>query len=188
MGATGTIAIRILVKPLAVAARFWAILALWFACAFVVDIADAAQFRKFNKIRTPAAVQKDLPEGFLAVPEPIRLPRSIVSRLLRDFLKTWNGGELEDHLAGDFYDRNRLLNTISEDVPRDARLRLVSIQGVDTLDQSSRAIGRGRFVVVSRVAARARIQIEFTDPGFGLRRIETNAEYIFKVTMGVRKK
>lgn len=188
MGLTHNVPVCIARKPLFASAWFGALVSICFACAPVVDTADAAQFRKFKKIRTPSAAKKDLPDGFSAVPEPIRLPRSIVSRLLREFLKSWNGGELEDHLAGNFYDRNRLLDTISEDVPRDARLRLVSVQGVDMLDQSSRALGRGRFVVVSRVAARARIQIEFTDPGFGFRRIETNAEYIFKVTMGVRKK
>ncbi len=78
-------------------------------------------------------------------------------------------------------DKSRLLDVIAEEVPRDAKLRIVSVQGINTLDQYQRKV-TDRLVQVSMVSAIVRTQIEFTLPKFGFQRLDGTAEFTLEVT------
>jgi len=77
-----------------------------------VPAAEAAQFRGFNTIRTPAA----LPPGTVPVERVVPIDQSLIEQAVRDLMAAWNSGGLERMLANDFFDRSRLLDAI---VPRE---------------------------------------------------------------------
>jgi len=133
---------------------------------------QARSFRSIQPIATPTA----LPEGAtrMTISQPIE--RSLVEQAVRDVATAWNGGGLSELLADDFSSRSRLLDTIAEVVPRDARLTVLAIQAVSTLEQY-----RQDKVITSTVSAVVRSQIEFNDPVTGFQRLEGTGEWYFKV-------
>lgn len=149
---------------------------------------DAAQFRSLDRILTPPKDSAPVEEGMVRELTPVPLPRQLTAKIIERLMQSWNSTSLRDFLKEEFQDRQRLLDTIRRDVPRDARLRVVGVQGVRVLNQHSRGMGRDRYRVVSQVSARLRVQIEFTDPSAGFQRIETSGEYLFRVTLVVRRK
>ncbi|MEM7426256.1 MAG: hypothetical protein AAF441_09175 [Pseudomonadota bacterium] len=151
--------------------------------------AEASQYRKFNRIRVPVDKKKPeaKPDGFTQVARPIPLPRRLSERFIKDVVRAWNTQKLNTYLAGNFNDRQRLLDTIREDVPRDARLRVTGVQGVDVLLQRVKGEGRGYYKVKSVAAARVRLRIEFQDPAAGFTVINTSGEYIFDVALRVKR-
>ncbi len=155
--------------------------------------ADAAQFRQLKKIRTPVQQQETVDElrnkGYSPVGTPVPVPRRLAARQIETLVGAWNTVRLERYLADGFFDKQRLLDTIREDVPHDARLRILGVQSVDTLDQHQKGLGGDRFLVTSTVSARLRMQIEFNDPrARGNQVIRTLGDYIFRVRLQVRKR
>ncbi len=138
---------------------------------------QARQFRQLAPIATPAAAARALPEGAKPVTDPRPLPRGQVERLLRGVLAKWNSAGMAQTLAPEFYDRTRLLDTVDRLAPRDATLRLLSLQGIQTLQQYE-LDGRR----VSIVSATARTQLEFNDPTLGFVRRQGVNEFILRIT------
>ncbi len=137
----------------------------------------ARQFRQLAPIATPTTTARALPEGAKPVANPRPLPRARVERLLRGVLAKWNGAGMTQTLAPEFYDRSRLLDTVDRLAPRDATLRLLSLQGVQTLQQYQQGDRR-----VSIVSATARTQLEFNDPTLGFVRRQGVNEFILRIT------
>jgi hypothetical protein len=95
-------------------------------------------------------------------------------------LASWNTPELGHWLAPDFIGRDQLLAALSFDVPPAARLRILSIGGVQTLEQA-----RVDDALVSLVSVTVRAQAEWEQPGQGLQRRDGTAEYILRIARGV---
>lgn len=139
----------------------------------------AQEVRQFNRIPTPQAAPA-LPPGAraLTVARPVS-PRQVEEAVQR-VATAWNTPLLGPLLAENFYDKQRLLDSLSVQVPRDAKLRVLGVQGIQTLGQYVQPGEHGE-QLVSRVSVTVRTQIEFNDPGSGLRRLEGDNELILLV-------
>jgi hypothetical protein len=140
---------------------------------------SAADFRPFNPIPTPNA---KLPPGAKFVTKPMPVDVREVEKAVEKIMSAWNTPNLDAKLGNDFYNKSRLLDTVNTNVPKDAKIRLLSIQGVQTLNQHiAPDAGNGGSLLVSMVSAIARTQVEFNDPTRGFQRGEGTNEYILRV-------
>ena len=150
-------------------------LLLLLALAAAWPAAEAREFRSIQPIARPGA----LPAGAQAMAEPLPVPRSEVEQAVHAVARAWNTGEMDPLLSDDFASKSRLLDTLAEVVPRDARLAVLGIGAVSTLEQY-RQEGRA----VSTVSAVVHSQIEFNDPLAGFVRLPGRAEWYFRVEEG----
>jgi len=141
-------------------------------------LAQAGEFRQLQPIPTP----QKLPKGAAPVQEPQAVDGAGVKKAVNDLMKAWNTSELASKLGDQFFDKQRLLESMSEKVPRDANVRVLGIQNVQVLQQylEPGADGKGR-TLVSRVSATAQTQIEYRDPQRGFQRVDGVNELIFEV-------
>ena len=137
--------------------------------------ASASEFRSIHPIPTPAPDRPDT-GGFAPVN-----PR-VIHDAVQGVMRAWNTPELRDWLGDEYYDRSRVLDAIDTRVPRDARLRVLAIESIQTLKQSTTSgVGGQKPVRRSLVAVIARTVLEFNDPVSGFERREGENEYIFEV-------
>ncbi|HKK15254.1 MAG TPA: hypothetical protein VJ981_01005 [Gammaproteobacteria bacterium] len=147
------------------------------------DRLEARQFRQMVPIATPEFTGANLPEGAVPVKQVKPLDRSAVESMLRGVLEKWNAPGMSETLAQEFYDTSRLLDAMDTIVPRDATLKLQSIQGIQTLQQYLMPGGDGGGdEIVSIVSVTARTQVEFDKPGAGFVRLPGVNEYVLKIT------
>lgn len=138
----------------------------------------ASEFRLLNPIRTPA---NSLPKGAEAVDQIRPVDRDLVRLIMKKLFSAWNGPDLTKLLSETFFDRLRLEFKMTE-IPRDAKLRLLGLQGMQTLNQHIMENPKtGKKQVVSRVSVTARTQIEFNDLQLGFQRIPGTNEYVLQV-------
>ena len=142
---------------------------------------QARQFRLLTPIASPETEGADLPKGAVAVEQRQPLTRGEVEPLIRDVIAKWNTGEMAGTLSDQFYDASRLLDVMDTGVPRDAKLRIQSIQGIQTLQQYLIPADNDRQSLVSIVSATARTQLEFNS-STGFTRLPGKNEFILKVT------
>lgn len=158
------------------------------ALALLPALAQARQFRSVQPIATPAATAMTAAPAAVAAPqsEPQTEPQSReqLEPLVRKALESWNTPEFARQLSPTFYDRERLADSMGTVVPRDAVLRVQSIQGVQTLQQSTEPDPDfpGRTRLVTLVSVTARTQIEYHDPAAGFVKLPGVNEYILRVT------
>jgi len=142
---------------------------------------QARQFRLLTPIATPETQGANLPTGAVALEQRQPITRGQIEPLLRDLVSKWNTGEMASTLSDRFYDASRLLDVMDTGVPRDAKLRIQSIQGIQTLQQYLMPADNDRQSLVSIVSATARTQLEFNS-STGLTRLPGTNEFILKVT------
>lgn len=135
----------------------------------------AAEFRAIRPISAPAA----LPPGAVAVApnqvEPVS--RSDVRRAIELFTASFTDTQFADFLSDSFFDKQGLLDNIAAFVPRDTKVRVLSVQGIQTVGQR---IFPERGIRQSDVTASVRLQIEFDDPNAGVQRIEDVGDIFFR--------
>ena len=148
---------------------------------FLNSQVQSRQFRHVVPIATPAKTQSALPDGARAVENPQQLGRSKVKAAVDQVLSKWNTGEMEETLSDQFFDRTRLTDVVDNVVPRDATLRVQSVQGVQTLQQYVMPGDEGDSRV-SIVSATVRTQLEYNDPESGYVAVPGVNEFILKVT------
>ena len=143
-----------------------AVLLAAFACA----PASATEFRVLQPIATPG--------GGLAAAGPVLRPvgRETVEAAAREIFARYNTPDLAAALAGEFFDAERLADAVTRAVPRDARMRVLSVQGAQTLGQAVRGSA-----LVSTVSAVVRAQLEFNDPVRGFQRREGTNELLLRI-------
>ncbi len=152
------------------------------AIAFGVALGVSAacwgrEFRRLRTIPTPAR----LPKGAKPLEKPEPVKSQTIKEVVKDTLKSWNRPDLAEKLGDAFYDKQRLLESISEKAPRDAKIRIMGIQNLQVLSQFAQRKEDGSSEIVSRVSAIVRTQIEYRDPQEGFQRIEGLNEYIFEI-------
>ena len=150
-----------------------------------VTLLTTTSAREFRTISTITSPNNPLPDGAIrpAQIEPIDL--KIIEKAVHDLAAAWNGEGLADWIAGDFASLEQLKLVITNDVPRDARIRVLSIQGMQTLDQYQQTVTNG-IDRTSIVTATARMAIEFTDPVTGFQRLDGTNEFQFRVVEELR--
>lgn len=133
--------------------------------------------RPFNPIARPDASAPSAMPGTAPAPEALR---EMVMKTAQAVASAWNTPDLEKLLSPSFYDRQRLLDAIATQVPRDARLRIVGVQAMQVLGTSKRRARDGRGEeTVTRVSVTLQTQIEFNDPVRGFQRLEGVNEAVF---------
>jgi len=145
--------------------------------------AIASEFRAY----TPILIPRALPGG--AAPQAAKVIRPVSNKVMAKvvvrLIRAWNRNGLDKVLSNEFFDRTRLNDAMSNKVPRDAALTVLSIQSIQTLNQHIESDERGR-LMVSLVSVRIRTQLEFNDPANGFQRREGTNEYIFRVKQRMR--
>ena len=150
--------------------------------ALCTSVVNASQLRTFNPIRGPAAVASNFAptEDAEQVDNPQPVARQQVEEGMESLLENWNQGDTDALLDDEFYDRTRLSDSIQEDVPRDASLRLLGVQGSQVLEQY-RYEKDGNTMLSSVLSVTATTQMEFNDPETGFRRLNGQNEYIIRI-------
>ena len=140
---------------------------------------EAGRFRKVERIFTPDAA----PDGMAPVQKVNPVSRKEIEDAVRDLMNSWNTKDLERWLSDDFYDRTRLLDVIDTDVPRYATLRIMSIEGVQTLNQYVQQDSpMANNAIISNVSATVQIQLEYNDTDSVFQRLDGTFELFFRVT------
>jgi hypothetical protein len=148
---------------------------------------QARSFRGAEIILSPRA----LPQKGDASPRPAdaalagQLPAfdaGLVKNAVADLAQSWNSGKLSNYLDEGFYNKDRLLDTISSDIPKDAILRVLSIRNITVLNSSSSIDPNTQKVErASRVSATVETQVEFNHPANGFQRLPGTLELTLQV-------
>ncbi len=147
------------------------------ALALSATVSQARQFRTIAPIATP----ERLPEGAERIARFSPVDPRLVRKAVFALASAWNTGRLDPMLSPDrFYNKDRLLDTISEVAPRDAKLTVQSVAGVTTLEQYFQP-RRGYRQQVSIVSAIVFTQLEFTDTRQGFIRLEGRNEFVLEI-------
>lgn len=153
-----------------------------------ISLSLAQEFRSLKAIPTPAPkkthfrISKRRPGYFQPVSE------KVVRKSLETILSSWNTAQMSSYLSDDFYDKDRLMDSISRLPCKNARLRLMAIQEIQTLDQHIVPLDENYFVRISTVSVIAKTQLEYNDPAKGFQNIEGINEYILKIRELIREK
>ena len=154
-------------------------------CALGAAPAAAQELRQFNPIMGPGATAP-LPAGAQPVKNFVPITRAEVEAGVRRVMESWNTPQFEQKLAENFYDKQRLGDALDTLVPRDAKIRVLGLQGTQTLSQHVVPDPSGLFdTYISRVSATVRTQIEFSSPQGGFQRRDGTNEIILRITQRV---
>jgi len=135
----------------------------------------ATEFRTFRPILTPAAV------GIVRKAEVFQpVPREIIEKAIHKIVSAWNEKHLASVIGEEFYERERLLDSMDVKVPRNAELRLLSIQSSQTLAQEVKETEHGK-IIESTVSVIINTEVNYDDPVKGYQRIEGTNELIIRL-------
>lgn len=128
-----------------------------------------------RRIRPIAPGPVQLGQKFLPV------HRSLIENAARTVIAAWNSPALAGLLGEEFYGRDQLLDAFSRQVPPGARLRLLSIGGIQTLQQQPLEAG----AVASLVSVTVTAQLEYNSAEDGFVRREGTNELILRIVRRV---
>jgi hypothetical protein len=146
--------------------------------------AQGQTFRSIQPIPVPdpqtrAAIQQGQQLRGGALPGLRQIPRETVEDAVRRIYAAYNTADFRQYLSERFYDPERLVGAIDEKVPREARLRLISVNSAQTVSQQPAKDEQGRDVLESQVLVVVRAQMEFTSPQ-GFQRREGESELVLR--------
>ena len=155
--------------------------------AVALTLAPAAQAQTFRQIvpifapdaQTRAAIQSGQRLRGAALPGLRQVPREVVEEAVRKIYAAYNTPEFAQYLSERFYDPERFLDAVNEKVPREAKLRLISISSAQTVQQAPAKDEQGRDVIDSLVLVVVRAQMEFTTAA-GFQRREGESELVLR--------
>ncbi|NKB37316.1 MAG: hypothetical protein GKR93_09120 [Gammaproteobacteria bacterium] len=145
-----------------------------------------SEARQLRTISAPAKIKMKLPDGAIPVDEARDLDRRQISAAVEQVVSLWNQGDTASTLSERFFDKSRLSDAIDSLVPRDATLRIQSVQGVRTLEQYLLPSSKGNRLV-SVVSATVRTQLEFNDPSTGFVQRQGVNEFILQISQPAQR-
>ena len=101
--------------------------------------------------------------------------RQQVEDWVQEVVRSWNSRGLADYLAPSFPERQRLLNALEEQVPPDARLRLLAVGPMRIVDEE-----RSAQAITRTVRVAVRLQVEGTGEDGSLQRREGRQDLIIR--------
>lgn len=144
---------------------------------------QAREFRLLNPIASPLKATANLPADAVPVQTVAPVSREMVEPLVKKVIEQWNTAGMAETLSEQFHDKSRLLDVVDSGVPRDARLRIQAVRGIQTLQQYMQPDpSGGRGTVVSIVSATVQTQLEFNSPSSGFVRLPGTNEFILEIT------
>ena len=118
----------------------------------------------------------------MAVDRVVEPGRQLVTRAVEQVIQHWNARTLSEALDEGFYDRERLLQSMDARVPRDARIRILSVRGTQTLRQFVQPATEERErQLVTVVSVTVNTQLEF-DSASGPNRLPGVNEFILQIS------
>jgi hypothetical protein len=146
--------------------------------------AAAQSFRLIQPIMVPdaqlrEAMAKGLQLRGSAIPGLRQVPREVVEDAVRKIYTAYNTPDFQQYLSVRFYDPERLVDAINEKVPREAKLRLISINSMQTVSQQPAKDEQGKDVIESLVMVVVKAQMEFTSVA-GFQRREGESEIVLR--------
>ncbi|PCJ16904.1 MAG: hypothetical protein COB04_09825 [Gammaproteobacteria bacterium] len=136
----------------------------------------AREFRSVNPISTPIFVAAH--ENQIAQKDLRPVSRDVVNQAVTQIAQSYNTPELQEYLSDQFIDAQRLGDTVSNLLPRDASVRILSIRDTRTLQQHIEVDeSTQRSYLVSKVAVTINTQLEF-DSAEGFQAIPGTTQYV----------
>ena len=144
---------------------------------FLSGPVHAKEFRDIHRLNKPSSAEK---EGYGKIIKP--LEKSVVEAAVGEVFSKYNTPDFGSLLADSFYNKNLLTNAVDSKVPRDATIRVLGMQGMETMGQTiqSRA-GSNSQKLVSIVSVTVKAQMEFNNSS-GFQRREGTNELLLKIT------
>jgi len=138
-------------------------------------------FRFIQPILAPDATLRAaiLNGGGTSVPGFKPVPREVVEAAVRKIYAAYNTPEFRQYLSERFYDPDRLVEALYEKVPREATLRLISVNSASTVSQERVKGDAGELFVDSLVLVVVRAQMEYTSTR-GFQRREGESELVLR--------
>lgn len=155
------------------------LLAALIALGFVALPSDAREFRSRIQIRTPAAVPANATAVTRVEPVDPTIVRAGITKIFATYGQ--DSAAFARMLDEGFFDRQRLADLMQERLPRDARIRVVGIQGIRTISQHVLPKTQRGEVLVSQVSVTVRTEIQFNDVSAGFQRLAGTVDYILTV-------
>jgi len=154
-----------------------------FSLIFVFTImqAHAQEVRRIQPIKSPASIDEPLAEGIKPVKEPIPIDRQTVEKTMQAIADSWNSPDMVKTLGKNFYEKDRLMDSMNGKAPVDARLRIMSVGSYRIINQGIK-LDPGGDLLISRLSVIAKTQVEYNDPQNGFQRRQGEQEYIIKIT------
>lgn len=148
--------------------------------------AAAQSIRQDDRIARPPAnrpIGTPRVTGIVTAPVDPQQVRNAILAIAR----AWNGQALSAYIDRNrFYDKRRLLDTIARQVPRNAKLKILSVSGITTTGQKTETRpGKGVWRV-STVNATVFLQVEFLQPQTGFRRLQGRNIWTLQVEQRLR--
>jgi hypothetical protein len=163
------------------------VLAALIVATFLLPMNSLAQTtRTLNRIKVPnqasEATQKVKQSG-KKLKKSVPLSKQIVERAVRSMLAEWNKIGLHEVLSERFQDRQRLLDGLDQDMARDARLHVLSVNSFQTIDQYlvKEKKAKGGEAIMSRVNVVVETQVEYNDANQGFQRLRGTNELIVRI-------
>lgn len=152
--------------------------------ALAAPAAQAQGFRFIQPIMVPdAQLREAMAKGQQlrgsAIPGLRQVPREVVEEAVRKIYAAYNTPDFQQYLSERFYDPERLVDAINEKVPREAKLRLITVNSAQTVSQQPARDDQGREVVECLVMVVVRAQMEFTTTA-GFQRREGESEIVLR--------
>lgn len=136
----------------------------------------AQELRQFNPIPTPARV----PPGAEVV-APSAIDPGAVRGAVERLAANWNVSDLGETVSDSYYDKSRFRDAMITEVPRDARMRVESMGGIQTHQQMLVDDPAGGRLRISTVTVTAQTRLELNDPTEGFVRVPGTNEIILEV-------
>lgn len=122
---------------------------------------------------------------------------AFVRQGLAQMFEAWKDGQIERFLSPRFYDRQRFLDAMLRDVPRDARIRLLAIESVQPFEQANELLDAATQAaptalpkklllrVRTKLSAIVRTQVEYNDARNGFQRREGRNEFFVELAQDI---
>ncbi len=150
-----------------------------------VGPSQSAEFRRANPLPRPDLLEQGAAAARIIEPVSRERVEAAIRRVF-DTYSNMSPGQLEAVLAESFFDRDRLVDNLTEALPRDAKLRVLGIESIQTLEQTIDVAPDGRQTRISVVSVTVRSQFEFNDPVSGFIRLDGTNEYLLRIKEPLR--
>lgn len=142
----------------------------------------AQQMRQFSLIATPTAAGAE--SAALTAPSaalPGAIDRQSVADALGGVADAWSNGRLNDVLADDFQQGERLQEAMQFEVPRDAQIRVESVRNIASLGQRRVVDANGQLRNITTVTATVQTRIDFNDAANGFVSVPGANELVLEI-------
>jgi len=109
----------------------------------------------------------------------------ILQQAVAKIAESYNTPAMQQLLAADFFDADSLIDSIENVIPRDAVVRVLSLQNSRTIAQREEIDATGTLTRVSRVEITINTQLEFNDPSTGFQRLPGTTRYVLDINEAV---